>query len=426
DLRRSGYDATGRKSYLTAPIGTVVTNDRGEYRMFGIDPGRYYILARPPLSGTILAVQPGALRVTDTATETTVALASTYALTFYPGVAEIVPDSVIEIQPGSELNGLNFSVQRLPPSKYRIRGRIVDSRPGQPPRSFGYSITPSDEGISVGVRIYYTAADGTFESPPLAPGSYRVRAEISSPVARPQPGEPPPIFPTLYASTSVEVVSADVEGVVVAFSPPVSIGGRLRIEGRDTPALSGLDNTRVRLRTSGGNSPQPAPIKPDGMFSIENASVGNAYDVTLTGLPPDMYVKEVRYGEIDLLAEPLRISGQSPVSINIVIGANGGRVDGVLRDELKTLSAYTQIVLIPDLHRERRDLYKAVTSDATGRFAFRGISPGDYKIFAWEDMDPYAYFDDDFLSQFDSFSVVHISESEQRTLDVKLIQSRPK
>ena len=66
DIRRSGYDASGRKSYLTEPIGTVVTNDRGEYRIYGIDPGRYYINARPPMSETVLTVQPGALRVTAT------------------------------------------------------------------------------------------------------------------------------------------------------------------------------------------------------------------------------------------------------------------------------------------------------------------------------------------------------------------------
>ena len=424
DLRRGGYDATGRKSYLTAPIGTVVTNDRGEYRMYGIDPGRYFILARPPLAGTILAVQPGTLMATSTATETNVALGAIYGPTFYPGVDEVVSDSLIEIQPGSEMNGLNFSVQRLPATKYRIRGRIVDNRPGQSPRSFGYSITPSNEGMSVGVRFYYTEADGTFESPPLVPGSYRVRAQISSPVARPQPGEPPPIFPTLYASTSVEVVSADVEGVAVAFAAPVSISGRLRIEGKDTPGLSGFENTRVRLRRADINSPQPAVIKPDGTFSIENASMGIEYGVTLTGLPPDMYVKEVRNGDIDLLNEPLRISGLLSDSINIVVDANGGRIDGLIRDARTTPAAYVQVVLVPDLHRERRELYKTVTSDAAGSFVFRGIPPGDYKVFAWDDLDPYEYFDDKFISQFDGFSAVHVSESEQQTLDVKLIPSR--
>jgi len=247
-----------------------------------------------------------------------------------------------------------------------------------------------------------------------------VQAQIASPVSRPQPGELPPIFPTLYASTFVDLVSTDLDGVLVTFVPPVSLAGQLRIEGEDIPVLPALDNLRVRLRSADGNSPQPARIGTDGTFSIENTSSGNEYALTLTGLPPDMYVKEACYGDIDLLVGPLKVAGQARESVKIVIGANGGRVDGVITGEQTKLASYTPVVLIPDQHRERQDLFRTVTTDVSGRFSFRGIPPGDYKIFAWEDIEPYAYFDEDFISRSSNFASVHISEVEQRSVEVTI------
>ena len=45
---RSTYDATGKRTLQ--PVGTAKTNDLGEYRIYWINPGRYFISANPARS----------------------------------------------------------------------------------------------------------------------------------------------------------------------------------------------------------------------------------------------------------------------------------------------------------------------------------------------------------------------------------------
>ena len=81
-----------------------------------------------------------------------------------------------------------------------------------------------------------------------------------------------------------------------------------------------------------------------------------------------------------------------------------------------------QTVLIADRYRDQLDAYRTTVADSSGHFTFRGIAPGEYKIFAWEGIDDFAYFDPDFLRAFEQQGrPVSISEFSRETADVKLI-----
>jgi hypothetical protein len=80
-----------------------------------------------------------------------------------------------------------------------------------------------------------------------------------------------------------------------------------------------------------------------------------------------------------------------------------------------------QAVLIPD-RRERRDHYKTSTSDQNGHFTFRGLTPGDYRLFAWEHLEPFAYNDPEVLRRYEhQGSPIKISESTKLTVEAKMI-----
>jgi hypothetical protein len=54
----------------------------------------------------------------------------------------------------------------------------------------------------------------------------------------------------------------------------------------------------------------------------------------------------------------------------------------------------------------------------------RGITPGDYKLFAWEALEPFAYFDSGLVQKFESQAKpVHITESGKLTVEVSVITS---
>jgi hypothetical protein len=79
-------------------------------------------------------------------------------------------------------------------------------------------------------------------------------------------------------------------------------------------------------------------------------------------------------------------------------------------------------VLIPAGNRERTDLFRAVTADTNGRFAIQSVAPGDYKLVAWDAIEPYAYFDPELIRQAEqSGAAVRIVESSQLTLNITVL-----
>ena len=57
-------------------------------------------------------------------------------------------------------------------------------------------------------------------------------------------------------------------------------------------------------------------------------------------------------------------------------------------------------MLAPD-RRTRIDLFKSTTSDQNGRFQFTDLAPGDYKVFAWDDVERYQWFDPEFVKDYE-------------------------
>ena len=81
-----------------------------------------------------------------------------------------------------------------------------------------------------------------------------------------------------------------------------------------------------------------------------------------------------------------------------------------------------EAVLIPDRRRDRIELYKTATTDETGHFTIRGIPPGDYKIFAWDGIEEFGYYDSDFVRLFEQKGTpVRIVESAKESLEVRII-----
>jgi len=67
-------------------------------------------------------------------------------------------------------------------------------------------------------------------------------------------------------------------------------------------------------------------------------------------------------------------------------------------------------------------LYQSVVTDASGHFKIGGVAPGDYKLFAWDNLEPYAYFDPVVLDKVETRGrPVHIAESSNQTVNLSVI-----
>jgi hypothetical protein len=120
-LMRYLYDETGLKTLR--PYGTAQTDDRGEYRIYFVTPGRYYLHAGS-------AQGPGGYGGPSRGPNEA---ALSYTAAYFPGVTDVTAASVINVQPGRVWSGIDMTLARQ--TLYRVSGRVIDSATGQPPDS---------------------------------------------------------------------------------------------------------------------------------------------------------------------------------------------------------------------------------------------------------------------------------------------------
>jgi hypothetical protein len=161
---------------------------------------------------------------------------------------------------------------------------------------------------------------------------------------------------------------------------------------------------------------------PDGTFSFAGVTPGD-YRLKVETRGLKSYIKSARFGAVDALNPPFRIDG--PGQFDIVIGINSGSLEAVALDEKQNPFPDATVVLVPDPpRRERFDLY-AAGADASGRVRLSGLAPGDYKVFAWDDVQADAWQDPDFIRRYeDRGKPVHISEGSNELIQLNVLKGR--
>jgi protocatechuate 3,4-dioxygenase beta subunit len=399
-----------------APEGNASTNDLGEYRIFGLEPGRYYLSAVPN-RGMLLFGTAGrggdVVFMTDDRTRVPGGPANEeeYAATYFPGTADAAQAAPLELKAGQELAGMDLSL--VLQKTVRVRGRVFNAVTGQTGQGAAVMLIPRSRSARMfGMRDRgMVEEDGSFEIRGVAPGSYVLNAmwfHDDRPYS---------------ARQALEVGYSDVEGVTLTIAPGVDLPGRVSTEGSvDLQAgpIRVLARSEENLPMFAGGM---GPVSSTGEFVLRNIGPGS-YRVEVAGLPPGAYVKEARLGSQDVLQHGLSMGdGRAPGTLEITLSAAGAAVEGLVLNSDSLPVAGGTVVLVParDL-RERSDLFKAATTDQYGRYAIRGIAPGEYKLFCWEEAESGAWQDPEFLRLYEDKGVtVNFSEGAVRAAELKLL-----
>jgi hypothetical protein len=262
-------------------------------------------------------------------------------------------------------------------------------------------------GGTFSMNTPYTPATGAFEVRDVVPGSYTLAVASGENRAR---------VPL--------TVTNNIDGLNLSLSGTVSIPGRVTIDGQLD--LTGIERVRVELRASNvsTSSPGTTTVAADGTFRFDQVMPGEyRVGLVLFSGGAEYFLKDAKFDRNDALNQPLVISNSMQgSSLEVVISPNPGQIDGVVSDDKLQPMAGVQAVLIPDKNRDRIELFKSTTTDQTGRFTLRSISPGDYKVFAWEALENFAYFDPELIKQVESQGkLIHVNESSKLQVDVKVI-----
>lgn len=376
------------------PSSGQLTNDRGEFRIYGLAPGEYYVRASfNPARFGMPAADGG------------------YAPIYYPGTSDPTRAAPLAFRAGDEFPGVDFTLQ--PVRTVAVKGRVFNAITGLPGVNSNVVLLPRDSstfGWMEQNQAFVRDPQGAFAIRGVRPGSYNLMAFTE------QEGK------QLSAREPIEVGNADLEGLTVTLDRGATLRGRVRIEGKAELSLGALNvflQPKEETIYWGGAS---SSLRQDGSFEISQVGDGD-YRVQLWELPEDVYLKSAQLAGEDALDSGLGISRkQAPGLLELVLSANGGRIDGVAMKDQQPFSG-ARVVLIPDLSRRAQErLYKETNTDQYGRFTLRGISPGDYKLFAWESVEEGAYRNPDFLRSYeDRGQAVHIDEGSRLAQQLQLI-----
>jgi Predicted outer membrane protein len=367
------------------PAGQGQTNDLGEFRIANISPGQYLLSAAP----TRRIRWTGRVRPSSSG----VSAETAYARVFYPSVTDPSQASLIEVAPGAEVAGLDMRLQKT--RVYRIRGQVLDPS-GQPATRALVLAVPSgdnDPMMGPGATPATVESDGKFEIYGVPSGSYTVVAQLRE---RQQGGMP------LSHRQKVEVTDGDVDGVVLTLGAGITLTGSLRVvdgEAKD------FDYSRVRLRLVPAEQilfapPPSGEVKQDGSISIAGISPGK-YSLTATGMPQDSYIKSVKVGGYESPDRTIDLSSGTAASLEIVVSLKPAQLSGTIQGSDGAVSGAT-VVLVPGGTKGALTAnLRTTTTDQNGSFTVRGLAPGEYKLFAWEDVEPGSYFDPEFRKPYE-------------------------
>ena len=403
---RWGY-RNGHKDLLSA--GAAITDDRGEYRIHQLAPGRYYLsaaLAPPGSSG--LALAPNIVTPNRP-----VAGQPTYAPTFYPGASELSGASALDARAGDQLQNVSFRL--ITTAGVRVSGSVRHSF-GEPARGIGVRLTALQQQSTYGQGLHAaTAADGTFQFDSVLPGSY-VLSAMSSDGERPSIGR-----------LELQVGNAEVNRVTLFLQTASDIAGVVRIEGAElTRAFSFARNIRLVLQPQDDLAPAiTAAVSLRGReltFYFRNVLDGD-YTLRIAGVSEDFYMSSLQIAGREALDNTVPVRGRTG-PLDILIGNKPGQIEGSVLDGNDQPCSGARVVLVPEESRRKRlELFKSVTTDQYGHFILRGIMPGTYKLFAWETIDDGAYEDPEFLSAYEALgTTVEISPKERATRQLRLLQ----
>ena len=106
----------------------------------------------------------------------------------------------------------------------------------------------------------------------------------------------------------------------------------------------------------------------------------------------------------------------------MILSKSGAVVSGTVKSASGVRLSDAVVAIVPDSPLRNSGMhYRSAISDINGRFELRGIAPGDYHLFAWEDLPGAAYLSAEFMRKYEENGTpVHIDKTEQVSVDVSV------
>jgi protocatechuate 3,4-dioxygenase beta subunit len=399
---RARYWNGRRIAEAVADVAVRRTDDHGRYRLHGLQPGTYYVVASDDPTATSREVT-GAPR------------------SFYPGTPTIGEASTVTVDVGVDADAAHVVFN--PARSWRVSGFAMDSE-GHPLETPLVLAGSTRSGVATAPQVARMAGY-EFAFDHVMPGSYVIHAI--------QKLELPDRLLQEFGSQFLDVGEYDVENLRVATVKGSTVTGRILTEG-DGP---GRDIRFGLLVVSADPDFAPPPgqflpwtvrLNPDRSFEVSGLS--GPVRFTSTSPPDGWFLQSVEIGGRNAADEPVTFGtpndwrGQVPV----IFSRAGGQVAGrVVNGRNEPVASYVVAAFPVDRNRwySGSRYLRTARPDPEGRFTIGMLPPGEYWVAAVDALPDGALEDPELLAQLQEFGErVALSPDERLSRDLRLVTFR--
>jgi 5-hydroxyisourate hydrolase-like protein (transthyretin family) len=408
-------------------IDYAPTNDLGEYRVFGLPPGLYFVSAtpasKPRIDGDFYVVSAIASNANNNQSQVRTPGASILAAgtldpaafdpdiflsVYHPGTTDPAAATPIDLKPGMTMTGIDLSLMRA--SGVHVRGRVLNGVTGEPAQNISVVLSGGRASVP-------GSQSDVFDLAGVPPGEYTLIAQTTSLINR------------MFVATSITVADRDIENLTLTLMPGRRVTGRLMIEGR-APNDPAVARYLVQLMgTSGLPGYSASPVQADGTFTVENVSARDyRFRVLNLGTAGTPFIKAARFGPDNVLDAPIRVrSDNADRIVEIMVSLNTAVLDVQVVDGNQRPAPGVLVIAVPDsARRTRSELYRSATADRDGRIHLEGMIPGEYKLFASIDVEAAAWQDPDVIRLYESRGTpIRLAEGAKQEAVLRVLLERP-
>lgn len=415
---------------------SATTNDLGQYRIYGLPPGEYYVSAT--LRGTQeMVVAEMAVMATVMGGPQPDSPRSGYSPTYYPGTPNGGEAQKLNVAIGQEAQNIDFGLVGV--RLVRVSGQVIGSD-GRP--MAGVSVTTSARNAAEAGFLHLpvgsgrTDQNGNFTLNGVAPGEYNLNARGATVMTSGDGdrmvftmtrvvGGPGGDGQNEFGSVPLSVGAEDVANVVIVTTKGATAQGRVVWEGGNKPTANTLRITagsadgEPGLAMLGGS----ASVTAEGTFEMKGLAGPRLFRVA--NVPAGWILKAVTVNGQDITDTGLDIKGTETINnLEVVLTTRSTELAGTVKSGNDPALDYTVVIFSEDPQKwtvpQTRHIHSARPSQE-GKFQLKNLPAGSYYAVALEYIPQGDWFDPEVLERLKTKATrFTLEEGGSETLDLRL------